>query len=534
MWSILAEDWRAASATSARPRACTERRRRSITRVQARARRKRSGLFCCAAPLMTTDRLHALRLRFRSPARTDRAGAARRTRRARGCCILDRADRRASPIAAFAIFPRSCGPATCWSSTTRACFRRACSAGACPAAAPSSVCWCGASTPAECRDAARRLGDRGKRWCIRVSGSSRGRGSSSRDGAHLIHGEILDRHFHGRRTVRLWTDDGDRARTPIDAIGHVPLPPYIKRPDRRGDRDRYQTVYARSADRSPRPTAGLHFTPELLAALDARGVERTAITLHVGYGTFQPIRVDERRRASDGGGALRGLRRRPRRRINRALAEGRRVIAVGTTTTRDAGIAALGAEGRVQRRARLDESVHPSRPRVPRRVRPHHQLPPAAVVAPDARQRVRRPRARARRLPSCRRASATGSIVTATRWRCSKAPGQHRLAPHGSWAPARSTRAMKIPYEEFDLSGVRTYPLASRKSKVHVEDFARPYERGSGVAGLLASLPSALAGRRLQGGRRRDLDARRARTRRSSGASARTSSRPGCRRCSSI
>ena len=73
----------------------------------------------------------------------------------------------------------------------------------------------------------------------------------------------------------------------------MPLPPYIRRADEAGDRERYQTVYARERGSIAAPTAGLHFTPELLAGLAAQGVEQVAITLHVGYGTFKPVRVDE-------------------------------------------------------------------------------------------------------------------------------------------------------------------------------------------------------------------------------------------------
>jgi S-adenosylmethionine:tRNA ribosyltransferase-isomerase len=164
-------------------------------------------------------------------------------------------------------------------------------------------------------------------------------------GQHMIHGEVLDRRFHGRRAVRLRTTTGTLADA-IDAIGHVPLPPYIKRPDRLGDRDRYQTMYARERGSIAAPTAGLHFTPELLAELSSRGVERTAITLHVGYGTFQPIRTDEVAGhqmeeehyvvSPEAAAAL-----------NRALADGRRIVAVGTTTTR-ALESAASPEGEVR------------------------------------------------------------------------------------------------------------------------------------------------------------------------------------------
>lgn len=166
-------------------------------------------------------------------------------------------------------------------------------------------------------------------------------GQRLREGSRMVfeaHGkrlnaEVLGRHFHGRRTVRLWTEDGSPVRETIDAIGHVPLPPYIKRPDASTDRDRYQTVYARERGSIAAPTAGLHFTPAILDQLRAKGVERVSITLHVGYGTFQPIRVDrveEHQMESEHyevSGAAAAA-------ISAAKKERRRVIAVGTTTTR--------------------------------------------------------------------------------------------------------------------------------------------------------------------------------------------------------
>ena len=109
-------------------------------------------------------------------------------------------------------------------------------------------------------------------------------------GGEGLHGEILARTYYGRRTIRLWTEDGADVDATIDAIGHVPLPPYIKRPDEPSDRDRYQTVYARSRGSVAAPTAGFHFTEPLLERLASCGITRTAVTLHVGYGTFKPIR----------------------------------------------------------------------------------------------------------------------------------------------------------------------------------------------------------------------------------------------------
>jgi S-adenosylmethionine:tRNA ribosyltransferase-isomerase len=153
------------------------------------------------------------------------------------------------------------------------------------------------------------------------------------DGSRVVHGEVLERRSFGRRLVRLWTEDGSTLGEAVDAIGHVPLPPYIKRDDRPDDRERYQTVFARTRGSVAAPTAGLHFTPALADGLKARGVQFAEITLHVGYGTFQPVRVDRveehRLDAEDyeiGADAAAA--------IEAALRDGRRVIAVGTTTTR--------------------------------------------------------------------------------------------------------------------------------------------------------------------------------------------------------
>ena len=104
---------------------------------------------------------------------------------------------------------------------------------------------------------------------------------------------MIERRFFGRRVIRLWTEDGSPVRDAVDAIGHVPLPPYIKRDDRPPDRERYQTVFAQARGSVAAPTAGLHFTASPARGLCARAASRsTAITLHVGYGTFQPVRVE--------------------------------------------------------------------------------------------------------------------------------------------------------------------------------------------------------------------------------------------------
>ena len=133
----------------------------------------------------------------------------------------------------------------------------------------------------------------------------------------------------------------------LERLGHVPLPPYIRRPDDPDDRDRYQTVFAREPGAIAAPTAGLHFDEPLLAALEARGVERAALTLHVGLGTFKPVTaelVHEHRMDSErfvvSESTAEG--------VCGARAKGRRVVAVGTTVVRalEGAAAAHGGEVR--------------------------------------------------------------------------------------------------------------------------------------------------------------------------------------------
>ena len=145
--------------------------------------------------------------------------------------------------------------------------------------------------------------------------------------------EVLEKSAEGRVFVRFEVK-GD-FDTIIDEIGQTPLPPYIKRDEGAldKDRERYQTVFAKSRGAIAAPTAGLHFTPEILANVKKAGVQITEITLHVGYGTFEPVRVSdlsehqvlpERCEISEDTAAI----------INKAKSENRRIIAIGTTTTR--------------------------------------------------------------------------------------------------------------------------------------------------------------------------------------------------------
>lgn len=148
-----------------------------------------------------------------------------------------------------------------------------------------------------------------------------------------IRGQILERMFHGRRRVRLIAEGASSLDAAVDALGHMPLPPYIHRGDTEADRTRYQTIYARARGSVAAPTAGLHFDEEVLGALDARGVRRAPVTLHVGYGTFKPVRVEEvEQHVVDP--ERYEIPEATRRAIDEAKAARRRVVAVGTTTTR--------------------------------------------------------------------------------------------------------------------------------------------------------------------------------------------------------
>ena len=171
--------------------------------------------------------------------------------------------------------------------------------------------------------------------------------------------EVLERRFRGQRTIRLTNPGASNVDVVIDAIGHVPLPPYIKRADHQMDRERYQTVYSRERGSVAAPTAGLHFTTSLLDALEVQGVGRTAVTLHVGYGTFQPIRSNrvedhvlgtERFEITPAAASA----------INSALDEGRRIVAVGTTSTRVLETAVRQGKGRVSSGSGItDLYIHP-------------------------------------------------------------------------------------------------------------------------------------------------------------------------------
>ena len=147
----------------------------------------------------------------------------------------------------------------------------------------------------------------------------------------VLHAEIVAAGERGERTLR-FTPVADFDRR-LDALGHMPLPPYIHRDDRALDRERYQTVYARPRGSAAAPTAGLHFTPQVLGQIRAVGVAVCTITLHIGLGTFQPVRVAETAEIILHSERYE-LSAECAEEINAARHDGRRIVAAGTTTVR--------------------------------------------------------------------------------------------------------------------------------------------------------------------------------------------------------
>ena len=142
-----------------------------------------------------------------------------------------------------------------------------------------------------------------------------------------LEAEIVARGEYGERRLRFLTDAG--VFEALERIGHVPLPPYIKRPDKTQDRERYQTVFARERGSVAAPTAGLHFTPEILDRCRAAGAQTAYVTLHVGLGTFQPIHGDAVEQAHLHAEVYSITEENAAR-----IAAARRVVAVGTTSVR--------------------------------------------------------------------------------------------------------------------------------------------------------------------------------------------------------
>ena len=212
--------------------------------------------------------------------------------------------------------------------------------------------------------------------------------------------------------------EGAALEAALERAGRIPLPPYIRRAPGELDRERYQTIWARAPGSAAAPTAGLHFTEPLLARLEARGVARTAVTLHVGPGTFLPVRGDSAGGAPHARRALRGVARgggRDRRRAARAAAASSR------WGPRRSGPWRAPVDGeRVAPGAGRTVALHPARARLPGGGRARHELPPAALDAAHARLRVRR--ARSGCSPPTARPSRGGTASSATATRCCCSP----------------------------------------------------------------------------------------------------------------
>ena len=170
-------------------------------------------------------------------------------------------------------------------------------------------------------------------------------------GGSRLKAEVVEQLNDGMRLMKF--ESGESLDEVIDVLGETPLPPYIKRGTgaTAGDKERYQTVFASQRGAIAAPTAGLHFTPKILEDVSARGVSIAEITLHVGYGTFEPVRTDdldlhrvapERSSITQAAAAA----------INDARTAGGRVFAVGTTTTRALEFSA-GPDRRIAARSGL-------------------------------------------------------------------------------------------------------------------------------------------------------------------------------------
>jgi S-adenosylmethionine:tRNA ribosyltransferase-isomerase len=157
-----------------------------------------------------------------------------------------------------------------------------------------------------------------------------------------LEAEVIAHGNQGQRTLRFSSAKGAPGIDEISRLGHMPLPPYIDRADEASDRERYQTIFASQPGAIAAPTAGLHFTPKILEKIRLRGIEICELTLHVGLGTFQPIRtetLEEHVMHSE----VYDISAKTAEQISGAKSAGRPILAVGTTTVRALEAAALRA-----------------------------------------------------------------------------------------------------------------------------------------------------------------------------------------------
>lgn len=165
--------------------------------------------------------------------------------------------------------------------------------------------------------------------CLAKPGKRARKGAKFTFGEGILKAEVLDVLENGNRIVK-FSYEGVFEEI-LDRLGEMPLPPYIK--EKLEDRERYQTVYSREEGSAAAPTAGLHFTKELLDKLQSMGVETAFLTLHVGLGTFRPVKVESVEN-HDMHEEFYSLDAKNAEIINTAKNEGRRIISVGTTSTR--------------------------------------------------------------------------------------------------------------------------------------------------------------------------------------------------------
>ncbi len=229
-----------------------------------------------------------------------------------------------------------------------------------------------------------------------------------------LQAEVLSRPEEGKAHVRFLTSEPLSAL--LEAVGEVPLPPYIHRDGTSPhgeDATSYQTVYAREPGSVAAPTAGLHFSLGLLEKLEQRGVEIVKVTLHVGYGTFAPMRVrDIRQHVMHPEYAE--ISHDAARRIDQAKKEGRRIVAVGTTSARIIGIC-RPPRGKGYGLFRILRFIHLSRLSTPGGGRHDHQLPFAEVVPAVVGFGFGRPESDPACLPGSGQGGTIGSLAMAMR-----------------------------------------------------------------------------------------------------------------------
>jgi S-adenosylmethionine:tRNA ribosyltransferase-isomerase len=198
-----------------------------------------------------------------------------------------------------------------------------------------------------------------------------------------LEGVVEGREDFGLRVIRFVSKSGFHET--LGRLGHIPLPPYIKREDEMADRERYQTVYAKQGSAVAAPTAGLHFTPELLARLSERKIETAEITLDVGLGTFEPVRT-ERLEDHKIHAESYEISKQTAEAVSRAKAAKRPILAIGTTAVRaleDAAEKAQGTSSMVQEgRAEAEIFLYPGKPiRVVDQLLTNFHLPESSLLA---------------------------------------------------------------------------------------------------------------------------------------------------------